>query len=931
MPWIPDSAKVPGFLAQRPPKLSLAKPGEYHFAQIDCQSAMSPTNANSPPTQSETPFPYGAEWVRVDFHLHTAADKEFRYLGDVNYYASNYVDALAKARIWLGVITNHNKFDLGEFKALRSAAKKKGIVLLPGVELSVNDGANGIHTLVVFSEEWLAEGQDHINPFLTLAFEGKVSPQFENENARSSLSLDETMKKLEGQHRDFFLVFAHVEERSGLWAELQGGRLGDLGKAPLFRRYALGFQKVRTHDGAGKGGPCRTKAQEWLKDAYPAEVEGSDPKSVDEIGQGKPCFVKLGELSFNAVRFALRAHCDRVAKAIPHRSTSYLCSAFFEGGALDGQTIRFSPELNTLIGIRGSGKSSILETIRYALDIPLPQGKRAADVEYKDGLVKRTLASGGKVTLTAVDTYGQEFTVSRIFREAPNVYLAGKLQPGVSIRETVLRRPIYFGQKELAAGDAQDLVEKLTGEKLAPLRSEIEEQRQKVKDAVDRFRRLKDSAQQKAEYERQLSDAQFRLKKFKEHGVESKLNRRLGFQKDQGVLDRIGSRVAAFQHGFESFVAEYEDDLRNAASYQSAENKMFFERYFDEYRGVLAQLDALKEAQSKLGATSARLDQMRAEFDATAKGLQDEFAQIERELAEELRQTSSAAIQPDDFLQQQQRKLKAEQMIEALAKQEAQQVSSRDALLRELEALNELWLNEFKTIKTELDRVNANHTALQVELDFKGDRDAAVAFMKSFYKGSGTHEATLASAMENYRDFGALFRDLAQAKTKAGSSPDRFEEIFLKNLAELLTWQVPNRFRILYHGKELRHHSLGQRASALILFVLSQQANDVIIIDQPEDDLDNQTIYDDVIALLCKLKPQTQFIFATHNPNVPVLGDAEQIHACSYQDDKIKVHSGGIDAQTIQEAIIGIMEGGREAFAKRSDIYDQWKQQSSSK
>jgi predicted ATPase len=894
---------------------------------------MSPTNPNSAPTPPEPPFPYGAEWVRVDFHLHTAADKEFCYSGDSNYYHSSYVDGLVKAGIRLGVITNHNKFDLEEFKALRSAAKKKGIVLLPGVELSVTEGSNGIHTLVVFSAEWLVGGEDHINPFLTVAFEGKVPSQFENENGRSSLSLRQTIQKLEGYSRDFFLVFAHVEDRNGLWAELKSP-LQDLGKEEPYRRRALGFQKVRTHDGAGKGVPCRTKVQAWFGDAYPAEVEGSDPKNLEEIGKGKPCFLKLGELSFEAVKFALRAYRDRVAKEIPRRSTSYLRSAHFEGGVLDGQTIRFSPELNALIGIRGSGKSSILETIRYALDIPLPQGRRAADVEYKDALVKHTLGSGGKVTLTAVDTYGQEFTVSRIFREMPNVYLDGKLQPGVSIRETVLRRPRYFGQKELAAGGdgfERDLVEKFTGEKLAPLRAQIEEQRQKVKDGVERFRRLKDSAQQKAEYEKQLSDAEFRLKKFTEHGVESKLKRRLGFQKDQAILDRVGSRVAAFQHGFESFLAEHEDDLRNAASYQSTENKAFFERYFDEYRGVLAQLDALKETQSKLGATSARLDQMRAEFDATAKGLQDEFAQIERELAEELRQTGSAAIQPDDFLQLQQRKLKAEQMIEALTKQEAQQVSSRDALLAELDALNELWREEFKTIETELERVNANHTALRVELDFKGDKDAAIAFMKSLYKGSAIRETTLTSAMEYYADFGALFRDLAQAKTKAGTSPDLFEKIFLENLAELLTWQVPNRFQIFYRNKELRHHSLGQRASALILFVLSQRENDVIIIDQPEDDLDNQTIYDDVIALLCELKPQTQFIFATHNPNVPVLGDAEQVHACNYQDDKIQVQSGGIDAQEIQEAILGIMEGGREAFAKRSDIYGQWKQQSSSK
>jgi len=102
----------------------------------------------------------------------------------------------------------------------------------------------------------------------------------------------------------------------------------------------------------------------------------------------------------------------------------------------------------------------------------------------------------------------------------------------------------------------------------------------------------------------------------------------------------------------------------------------------------------------------------------------------------------------------------------------------------------------------------------------------------------------------------------------------------------------------------------------------------VIIIDQPEDDLDNQTIYDDVIKLLREMKSHTQFIFATHNANFPVLGDAEQVHACSYQDEKVAVQSGSIDARPVQDAIINIMEGGKEAFNRRKEVYNLWKPQS---
>ena len=873
-------------------------------------------------------FTQGSQWIRADFHLHTRADREFKFTGDDNFYNSNYVDALENAGIRLGVITNHNKFDFDGFKALRKTAQKKGIALLPGVELSVSDGANGIHTLVVFSDEWIDE-HNHINPFLTSAFEGKTPAQYEQENGRTSWSLLETIKKLESYHRNFFLVFAHVEAPSGLWAELDGGRLTELGQNEFFRRRTLGFQKVRTHDGAGKDKPCRTKIQSWLQSWYPAELEGSDPKCIDEIGQGKPSYLKLGELSFEAVKFALSDPTARVAMEPPKHQASHIRSIHFDGGILDGQTLHFSSELNTLIGIRGSGKSSILEAVRYTLDIP--RGEKAQDTKYKDELIRHTLGSGGKVTLTACDVYGQEFTISRIFREAPNVYLDGQLQPGVSIRETVLRRPIYFGQKDLSStgeGFETDLVEKLVGEKLRVLRDEIEAQRQRVRDAAQRWLNLSNTAELKRDFETQLNDAHFRLTKFAEHGVADKLQKRLGFQQDATALTRMKERAESFILALGQLIAEHEDELRNATSYVSKQNTDFFAAYYAEFSNLVAKVDQLKQIEQDARAIAGRLKTRQSEFEGASRSLQEEFAQIERQLAQELKQTGMTAIAPDDFLAQQQRKTKAEQMLEALAKQESQQSSIRDALFTEIDKLNELWLREFNTIKVELDRVNAGHIALQIEADFKGDKEAAISFMQQLFKGSNIRETTLRAVMEDCADFGGLLRALPGALAKAGSTPEVFEKTFMQNLTEFVTWQVPNRFVIRYRGKELKHHSLGQRASALLLYVLSQRQNDVIIIDQPEDDLDNQTIYDNVIKLLREMKPHAQFIFATHNANFPVLGDAEQVHACQYQDEKVITQSGSIDSHPMQDAIINIMEGGQEAFNRRKEVYNLWKPQS---
>ena len=109
----------------------------------------------------------------------------------------------------------------------------------------------------------------------------------------------------------------------------------------------------------------------------------------------------------------------------------------------------------------------------------------------------------------------------------------------------------------------------------------------------------------------------------------------------------------------------------------------------------------------------------------------------------------------------------------------------------------------------------------------------------------------------------------------------------------------------------------------MILFILTQEENDLIIIDQPEDDLDNQVIYNEVISTIKKKKKSIQFIFATHNANIPVLGDAERILSTQY-DEKINVHIGNIDSKNTQRKIVDIMEGGKEAFEKRKLIYTNW-------
>lgn len=865
-------------------------------------------------------FRSGATWLRADFHLHTKADKEFRYDGEENSFVNDYVAGLKAKHIRVGVVTNHNKFDTGEFKALRKKAKKDEIFLLPGVELSVNDGANGIHTLVIFNDEWLADGQDYINQFLNVAFEGKTPNQYEQENGRSSLDLLTTLKKLEGYHKDFMIVFAHVEQSSGLWNELDGGRLQEIGQNKIFRRRCLGFQKVRTRDE-------RDKVKNWFSDWYPAEVEGSDCKNIDGIGNGDPCYLKLGAFSFDAVKFALVDKDSRVAVNPVQHGHSRIQNIRFTGGTLAEKQIQFSPELNTMIGIRGSGKSSILEVIRYVLEIPF--GEKSGDKKYKEDLVKYTMGSGGKVEMNVVDRHGKAYTISKVYGEDTNVKDGGQDLQGVAIRESILRKPIYFGQKDLSStgeGFEKDLVNKLLGSKRDEVLQKISAQKVKVIDAVRNLTSGLGLDELIKEQNDIKKDADHQLKFYADHKVEDKLQKRLDFDADVKQIDATIEAVDLFSQDISSISADHELALSPKKDYVSKHNAELFEKLKTiletKYLSLISQLKVWEQDNP---AVQQQLKDLQTEMKAIRKGMVDEFAEIERKLSEELKETGNTNISSEEFLALKTKSSKAVTQIGVLQKQKDEFAGHQETLLKEVKALNDLWHEEFLLIKSELEKIEKESSSITIDSQYKGDKADFVDTMKEYCKGSGIREATLQGVASQYSDFASIYKDLDTAKQHFGSNPQLFTDRFLGNLESALTYQVPNKFIIKYRGKELQHHSLGQRASALILFVLSLKENDVIIIDQPEDDLDNQTIYEDVIKLIRDMKPGVQFIFATHNPNIPVLGDAELVHACSFMDEKVAVQSGSVDAQDTQKTIVNIMEGGQEAFNRRKEIYKIWK------
>lgn len=143
-------------------------------------------------------------------------------------------------------------------------------------------------------------------------------------------------------------------------------------------------------------------------------------------------------------------------------------------------------------------------------------------------------------------------------------------------------------------------------------------------------------------------------------------------------------------------------------------------------------------------------------------------------------------------------------------------------------------------------------------------------------------------------------------------------------LDRVLTWYPEDSLRVEYSpkgdGREFRsieQASAGQRAAAMLAFLLAR-GDEPLILDQPEDDLDNHVIYDLVVKQIRACKQRRQIIVVTHNPNVVVNGDAEMIHALDVRDGQCcVVHRGCLQDKSMREEICRVMEGGREAFARR--------------
>ena len=862
-------------------------------------------------------FQNGARFVRFDCHLHTKSDKEFKYEDEENKFLERYINKLKEKEINVGIITNHNKFNYDEFKNLKKKAIRDEIFLIPGVELSVKEGSNGLHVLIAFSEEWIRNGSDKINTFLDSAFMN-VTENRENENTRCDYDLFHLIEALNRTQKDYFIIFAHVDQKSGLFYECNGGMISTLFNKNILKEKTYGLQKSHNNDNY-------QNFISWTNIRLP-RIEGSDPKCIDDIGKGtKKTYIKIGDYSFNTIKNALTDFENRVSdKAENTEKHGYIESLNIEGGKFNEKKFYFSKELNNIIGIRGSGKSAVLEITRDILGL-----KSDVDNNYKDNLVKYYVDSGCKATLNIVDRYNRKYKIIKYFSDN-KTYIEndnGDIE-NISV-EALIKNPLYFGQKDLSMRTdnfEMKLLEKLVGYKDVLYTEEFNNINNQIKEDFSTLINLFEIPDKIAEQTIEKNNINTQLKVFKEKGINEKLEKIQNFNDDtleiENTIQKLNTLINDMNNSTEITI----NDIEEIKKYKSKYNSEIFEDINNGLNRIIIQMQSFEKIKENINKEIALLKQIQGKFITKKDGFIDEFEKIKREINQDLN--------PDTYLKLNQDKAKIETSIKNF-KDKLENINTTKARLnKNLKKRRELIMRVNSIYKDRIQKINESQDNIKITFVANGNKEKFIDGMKNLVRGSGIR-GDIISKLNNFSDYIGIMEDIYLNDSKIlktlikDSDIEKINNIMKGKLDIVCEYVSENDVEIKYHDKPLKNHSLGQRASAIILFIIEQKENDLIIIDQPEDDLDNQVIYKELITTIRKRKKDIQFIFSTHNANIPVLGDAEQIICLKDDGSNININNNSIDNSSIQNDIVQIMEGGPEAFKRRQQIYKEWKINSS--
>ena len=933
---------------------------------------------------------YGMRWFKTDFQVQTPednkhwADDDLRLLSprrpivngspdeaDIQSKAKSFLRRCHELELEVIGITDHNFSEKAEprdwflthlIEQNKTVAKELGrapLFILPGFEVDI-----GYHVLCLFDPATKMRHLQRVNMILiklglaeNQRFKGGEPTALRRGDELISLkTLLDTVQKDHGG----IVIAAHSDQEDGLLSaarnipeyQLPGLLAVEVTKYPMSEK----FRSI-----------LEGRNKDWSRAGLqPAYVQSSDAKSLKTDEEGHPLpnslgyrhtWVKSSKPSVASLRQAfldgksrLRLQTVRPSDEQTHPRIVFLKCRGLK--FLDDQEIHLSPNLNTLIGGRGTGKSTALELLRFAFG--RDQGDAISDsTRSKFDRVKATYTDDAEIQVGWEGMPGQVDIISLKPREG-HALLQGEVHDlAVYLRQLPVQ---FYSQQQLSeltdvhgGGRLLAMIDEACAAELQGLKGQegtLRAEIQQLFAAMDQLSALSEEVKV-LKQEIQELDRQWQARR----EVQEEAQQYQRAETARRYFDQVQTQVSEDLNRLIKLVG----DLSSPGVLNDGKVEVWPRAiWFNELTQGAAQLR--ENYKTKVEALVVEMRQDAAKLFAQGDGRDQVLKELEGTKEAFLVACRERGLQPQDVARLQEID-KVRQAKHHSLKEKEERLNAlkpqRDRLNTALSDMNVLWEQQCTVRQRTAAEISgkADGSIRVVIQPMAEGRDFFDAWDQMVPDG----RSRLGRAWEHigkllFEDF---LRYLHEVQPKADSPWLHIREVvagnrelplaLLEYKAELAPyfierkadWRVARLTRVeervdieLYRADRTLVGSVlsnalseGQRNTAVLNLLLAK-GEGPIVIDQPEDELDSNFIYRELVPLLRKVKNQRQLVLATHNANLPVNADTDLVYALEVAQGRgARLAAGGLDRTDTATAVLDIMEGSAEAFKRRFDKY----------
>lgn len=914
----------------------------------------------------------GTRWHKCDFHLHTTASDCFY---DKSVTAEMFVEKVIEQGLNCIAITDHNT--AAGIKAIQDASIGKDLTVFPGVEITCD--TSKVHLLILFD---VNKTSTDVEDFL-IACEIKRE-NFGKKEAYSSKSILE-ISDIANTH-SCLIIPAHIDEYNGL---------GDISNAIL--KQFLELEYINAVQIVHKElldpsliVPNNTKLKSVI-DAYyhdnidyttiqkwqtPVKISiehkkalltfSDNPHNGDSSKHGlwgignNYSWIKMEEKpTLESLRQAFLLPKLRVKNSYENIHIPYaLPNLWIKSISIDKTEITdvnspfqvdFSPQLTTVIGGRGSGKSSILRFLRGAFSKNIDSTLTGIKEDQNNFYKKKD--RNGKGVLT------DESAIEIIFMRNNIEYRIKVLN--AQNQETIIQK--FNSEKEEWELIAEDRFieffefEHYSQKQIYEIAQKPNSLRERIDDAIEQMadlkhqrdilnseylaksaqiRTIQEEISEKGKIQTELKDITNQIELYKKSTIAQLLKERSVFIENEKSIkefhdnlelkeDLLNKFIKEFdipQLSIEKFDEEYQRDILNIHTSISSIYDNAKQQLLDLERTIKLSKETFI---SEISASNWNMvfSEHTVKFEAEKERLKNEgLSDIEN--FEKLTQDKDIKEKALAIISQKEIELNSERLIKTNLKE--QYISK----LEEISTARTLFVNSILTDE----KVKIKINSFRNKDDFESSIRSIIQREDKFYDDIDKLKEICFNGRvkEKINDFRSVIQRLRNDEIVneiTGYFKNVIKGLTDAQMDKLMLLMPEDEIEVQYKMtksspfKSLSTASAGQKTTAILTFILSF-GNSPLILDQPEDDLDNRLVYDLIVERLKVAKEKRQIIIVTHNANIPVNGDAEYIISMDSESKYLKILADGcVDKSEIKKEICDVMEGSEAAFDMRSRRY----------